>query len=132
MNKPATIEIVSELDIITARKLGRNVARLIGFDKVEQARITTAIGELAKNIFLHAQNGKIIIEEIAKEEVQGIAITSVDIGQGIVDIQNALEDDYSPTSAGAGLRAVKRLVDCININSEIGKGTTVKIVKWLS
>ncbi|RHW34886.1 ATP-binding protein [Lysinibacillus yapensis] len=131
MNKK-TIEIITELDIITARKLGRNEAKRIGFDKVDQARITTAIGELAKNIFFYAQTGKIVIEETIREGIKGIAITSIDKGQGIGDVQKVLEGEHSPTSTGAGLPAVKRLVDSINIESEIGKGTIVKIVKWLS
>ncbi|MBD8026484.1 anti-sigma regulatory factor [Ureibacillus sp. Re31] len=128
MAEKVTVEIVTELDIVTARKLGRKQAKQIGFNKVDQARITTAIGELAKNIFQYACEGKIIIERINKEGKKGVSITSIDQGPGIADVQKALEDGES---YGAGLSSVKRLVDSMHIFSEEGKGTTVKVEKWL-
>lgn len=133
MREAKTVEIVTELDIVTARKLGRDEAKEIGFNDVDQSRITTAIGELAKNILLYARVGKIVIEEIKEDDSKGIAISSIDKGQGIPEVHKVLEDDYSSaTSTGAGLPAVKRLVDSIDIQSVVGKGTTVKVVKWLS
>jgi len=131
MREARTVEIVTELDIVTARKLGRDEAKEIGFNDVDQSRITTAIGELAKNILLYARVGKIVIEEIEGDSMKGIAISSIDKGQGIAEVHKVLEDDYSSASTGAGLPAVKRLVDSIDIQSEVGKGTTVKVVKWL-
>lgn len=132
MREARIVEIVTELDIVTARKLGRDEAKEIGFNNVDQSRITTAIGELAKNILLYARVGKIVIEEIEEGGIKGIAITSIDKGQGISEVHKVLEDDYSSSNTGAGLPAVKRLVDSIDIQSEMGKGTTVKVVKWLS
>ncbi len=132
MRESRTVEIVTELDIVTARKIGRDEAKEIGFNDVDQSRITTAIGELAKNILLYARVGKIVIEEIEDDGVKGIAISSIDKGQGISEVHKVLEDDYSSSNTGAGLPAVKRLVDSIDIHSEIGKGTTVQVVKWLS
>ncbi|MDI7743935.1 anti-sigma regulatory factor [Lysinibacillus fusiformis] len=131
MREARTVEIVTELDIVTARKLGRDEAKEIGFNDVDQSRITTAIGELAKNILLYARVGKIVIEDIEGVSMKGIAVSSIDKGQGIAEVHKVLEDDYSSASTGAGLPAVKRLVDSIDIQSEVGKGTTVKVVKWL-
>ncbi|MDN4495479.1 anti-sigma regulatory factor [Ureibacillus aquaedulcis] len=132
MRDARIIEIVTELDIVTARKLGRDEAKEIGFNDVDQSRITTAIGELANNILLYARAGKIVIEEIEENGSKGIAISSIDKGEGMKEIHRVLEDDYSSANTGAGLLAVKRLVDSIDIQSKIGKGTTVKVVKWLS
>ncbi|KGR75501.1 ATP-binding protein [Ureibacillus sinduriensis] len=131
MREARVVEIVTELDIVTARKLGRDEAKEIGFNDVDQSRITTAIGELAKNILLYAHAGKIVIEEVEENGLKGIAISSIDKGQGMKDVHKVLEDDYSSTSAGAGLPAVKRLVDLIEIESRVGQGTTIKVVKWL-
>ena len=127
-----TVQIVTELDIVAARQLGRNEAKAIGFNKVDQARIATAISELAKNIFLYASVGKIIIKRITKNgnSEKGIAIIAIDKGPWIKDVGKVL--DYSPAANnGAGLHAVKRLVDLIEIQSEIGMGTIVRIEKWL-
>ncbi len=132
MSDKTTVQIVTELDIVSARQLGRNEAKAIGFNKVDQARIATAISELAKNIFLYASVGRIIIKRIGKNEnsEKGIAIIAIDKGPGIPDVGKVLE--YSPmANNGAGLRAVKRLMDLIEIQSEIGMGTIVRIEKWL-
>ncbi|MCP1146265.1 anti-sigma regulatory factor [Lysinibacillus endophyticus] len=133
MDSKSTVEIITELDIVAARRLGRDKAREIGFNKVDQARITTAISELAKNIFLYAHVGKIVIEKIEVNEKTGIGITAIDRGPGIQEVRKVLEDRYrTPDSVGAGLPAVKRLVDSINIQSKIGLGTKIKVVKWLN
>ncbi|CAM5206729.1 Serine/threonine-protein kinase RsbT OS=Ureibacillus acetophenoni OX=614649 GN=SAMN05877842_111148 PE=4 SV=1 [Ureibacillus acetophenoni] len=58
------ININTEWDIITARQIARETSKSIGFDTVDQARIVTAISEIAKNIFLYAEEGKIRIEKI--------------------------------------------------------------------
>ena len=132
MREAKTVEIVTELDIVTARKIGRDEAKAIGFNDVDQSRITTAIGELAKNILLYANIGRIVIEEMETDNMKGISISSIDKGQGMTEVHKVLEDDYTTSSTGGGLPAVKRLVDSIDIQSKVGKGTTVKAVKWLS
>ncbi|CAM5188069.1 Serine/threonine-protein kinase RsbT OS=Ureibacillus acetophenoni OX=614649 GN=SAMN05877842_111148 PE=4 SV=1 [Ureibacillus acetophenoni] len=58
------ININTEWDIIIARQIARETSKSIGFDTVDQARIVTAISEIAKNIFLYAEEGKIRIEKI--------------------------------------------------------------------
>ena len=68
MNAKSTVEIVTEWDIVAARQLGRNEAKAIGFGAVDQARITTAISELARNIYLYARSGEITIERISNED----------------------------------------------------------------
>ena len=62
MNIESSVDIVTEWDIVAARQLGRNEAKKVGFGTVDQARITTAISELARNIYLYAGKGNIAIE----------------------------------------------------------------------
>ena len=62
MEYRSSVDIYTEWDIVAARQLGRNEAKNIGFGTVDQARITTAISELARNIYLYAGKGKIEIE----------------------------------------------------------------------
>ncbi len=127
------VNINTEWDIITARQIARETSKTIGFDTVDQARIVTAISEIAKNIFLYAQAGQIIIEKVenAKNVAEkGISITAIDNGPGILDIKSVL-DESNTKGLGAGLPGVKRLMDSLEIQSEIGKGTKVHIEKWL-
>lgn len=132
MNKKSIVEIVTEWDIIAARQLGRNEAKAIGFGTVDQARITTAISELARNIYLYAQSGEITIERIEEIGKTGIRISASDKGPGISDLRKVMEDGYTSSgSLGAGLPGVKRLMDEIDIQSIVDIGTTVNVEKWI-
>ncbi|BAK14843.1 serine/threonine-protein kinase RsbT [Solibacillus kalamii] len=132
MNAKSTVEIVTEWDIVAARQLGRNEAKAIGFGAVDQARITTAISELARNIYLYARSGEVTIERISNEEKVGLRIIAADKGPGISNLKKVMEDGYSTSGGlGAGLPGVKRLMDTMDIQSNVGNGTTIVIEKWV-
>lgn len=132
MNTKSTVEIVTEWDIVAARQLGRNEAKAIGFGAVDQARITTAISELARNIYLYARAGEVTIERISEEDKVGLRIIAADKGPGISNLKKVMEDGYSTSGGlGAGLPGVKRLMDTMDIQSTVGKGTTIVIEKWV-
>lgn len=48
MTFQSCVKIINEWDIVAARQLGRKISKEIGFGTVDQARITTAISELAR------------------------------------------------------------------------------------
>ena len=132
MEGKSTVEIITEWDIIAARQLGRNEAKAIGFDAVDQARITTAISELARNIYLYARAGEIVLERIRDENKVGIRIIATDQGPGITNSRKVIEDGYSTSGGlGAGLPGVKRLMDKMEIQSSVGEGTLVVVEKWV-
>lgn len=132
MNARSTVEIITEWDIVAARQLGRNEAKEIGFGAVDQARITTAISELARNIYLYARAGEVTIERISDEGKVGIRIKAADKGPGINNLKKVMEDGYSTSGGlGAGLPGVKRLMDTMDIQSTVGKGTIVVVEKWV-
>ena len=131
MNKKSTVEIVTEWDIVAARQLGSNEAKAIGFGTVDQASITTAISELARNIYLYARAGEITIERIGNGYKKGVRITATDKGPGIEDVRKVMEDGFSSSGGlGAGLPGVQRLMDQMDIQSVIGRGTRVIAEKW--
>lgn len=132
MSKKSSVEIVTEWDIVAVRQLGRNEAKEIGFGTVDQARITTAISELARNIYLYAKIGEIEIEQIERDGQKGISVVAKDQGPGIQDVRKVMEDGYSTSGGlGAGLPGVKRLMDTVKIDSIVGKGTIIRAEKWL-
>ena len=132
MNTKSTVEIITEWDIVAARQLGRNEAKAIGFGAVDQARITTAISELARNIYLYARAGEVTIERIHEAEKVGIRITSTDKGPGINNLRKVMEEGYSTSGGlGAGLPGVKRLMDAMEIQSSVENGTIVVVEKWM-
>jgi serine/threonine-protein kinase RsbT len=132
MGIQSCVNIQTEWDIVAARQLGRNVAKELGFGVVDQARITTAISELARNIFIYADKGQVCIEKIYEKGYAGLRIVAVDNGPGISDIRLAMEDGYSTSGGlGAGLPGVKRLMDEFEIESSQGTGTEIKAIKWI-
>lgn len=132
MKLKSCINIHKEWDIVEARQLGRSIAQTMGFGIVDQARIATAISELARNIYLYANTGKIYFDVIDDLEQKGICMIAIDTGPGINDIGQVMQDGYTTSGGlGAGLPGVKRLMDEFNLSSEGGKGTEIKAIKWV-
>ena len=132
MELQSCVKILNEWDIVAVRQLGRNVAKELGFGTVDQARITTAISELARNIFLYAGQGEVCIEKEYIDGKSGLKIIAKDQWSGIADIRRVMEDGYTTSGGlGAGLPGVKRLMDEFDIQSKVDEGTEITVVKWL-
>jgi serine/threonine-protein kinase RsbT len=126
------VPINNDLDIVAARVEGRNLARDMGFGIIDQARIATAISELARNVVLYAHSGQIILERIESSGRSGLQIVCEDQGPGIEDLSLVMRDGYSSTQGlGMGLPGTKRLMDEFEIESQLGRGTTITVCKWL-
>ncbi|NQS99219.1 MAG: anti-sigma regulatory factor [candidate division Zixibacteria bacterium] len=126
------IPILEERDVVICRQACREWARRIGFNLVDQTRITTAASELARNIHEYAGAGEVIIQEVEDETRRGIKITFQDQGPGLDDVEEAMKEGYtSHKGMGMGLPGSKKLMDEFYIQSEPEKGTSVTIYKWL-
>jgi serine/threonine-protein kinase RsbT len=126
-----TVPVNADIDIVTARQKGRELARELGFTSTDLALIATAISELARNIILYANTGQIILGVSENGTKRGIKVVARDDGPGIPDVERALEEGFSTSrSLGLGLSGVRRLMDEFDIVSEIGHGTTVTVKKW--
>jgi serine/threonine-protein kinase RsbT len=126
------IPVNNDLDIVSARVEGRNMAKVLGFGVIDQARIATAISELARNVVLYANGGQVVLEVIEVDGRRGIQITCSDQGPGIADIDLVMQDGYSSQRGlGMGLPGTRRLMDDFEIESQLDVGTTVTVRKWL-
>jgi len=132
MPEERIVPVRSDLDIVTARVEGRELAKELGFGVIDQARIATAISELTRNIVQYAEEGQVTIRPIEDGGRTGIEVICEDEGPGIPDIELAVQDGYSTSkSLGMGLSGARRLMDDFEIESEIGMGTSVIVRKWL-
>jgi serine/threonine-protein kinase RsbT len=123
--------IRSDLDIVIARTLARDTAKSLGFGPIDQARIATAVSELARNIFLYAGTGSVTVRDVQHNARRGIEIVCEDNGPGIPDLTVALQDGYSTSRGmGMGLPGAKRLMDDFDIQTKDGIGTTICCRKW--
>jgi serine/threonine-protein kinase RsbT len=125
------IPIASEGDIVIARQQGRTLAGQLGASRSAMTLVASAISELARNIVQYAREGEIVLSAV-EESRRGIQIMARDHGPGIPDLELAMRDGYSTGgSLGLGLPGARRLMDEFAIDSEVGKGTTVLMRKWL-
>jgi serine/threonine-protein kinase RsbT len=123
--------IAKEQDVVPFRNRVREVAVKIKMGLVNQTKLITAASELVRNMLRYANGGKILIEVVSKGRSNGIRLTFMDNGPGIADINLAMKDGYSTgKSLGLGLPGARRLADEFTMQSEVGKGTSVTIIKW--
>ena len=125
------LPIATEDDVVGVRRRVRELAHQRGLDSFATAAITTAASELARNVLVHARRGDAVLEELLNGERKGLRVTFRDNGPGIADLPHALAGGHSTArSLGLGLSGSKRLVDEFAIDSAVGRGTTVTVVKW--
>lgn len=131
-NEEKRIKISEETDIAKAAFEGKLLAWTAGFKETGQYMIATAISELARNIFIYALRGEIIIKIIEKNSKKGLEIIAQDEGSGIKDIGQAMKDNFSSSKGlGLGLPGVKRLMDEFVIENKAGVGTKIMARKWV-
>lgn len=122
--------IRSSPDIIQARQVGRELATQMGFGGGDVTRIASAISEVARNMLDYAHEGEIDFQPI--KSGKGLLVTARDNGPGIPDVSLAMQYGYSSGNGlGVGLPGARWLMDDFTIESAPGKGTVVRMTKWL-
>ena len=125
------LPLLSSSDVVTARQRVRQVATELRFSLVDQTKLVTAASELGRNALDHGRGGKMSIEVINGPSRMGLKLIFEDNGPGIPDIEAALKDGFTTGAGmGLGLGGSKRLVNEFSIESEVGKGTRVTVVRW--
>lgn len=131
--KTERLEVNKDYDLIRARQISRDFAIQLGFSIVDQTKIITAVSELVRNILLYAGKGYITFNEIQKLGRKGILINVKDDGPGIADVTLVLKGGFSTSGGfGKGLYGTKLLMDEFIINSKVGFGTEIEIIKWVA
>lgn len=110
--------------------------RQIGINPETIRRVSIAMYEGEINMVIHAGGG---VADVKMCEDR-IEIILTDHGPGIKDINQAMQEGFSTASdmirslgfgAGMGLPNMKRYSDLMEIDSVVGKGTTVKMTVFL-
>ena len=123
--------VVREQDVVPFRNRVKEYATKIGMGLVNQTKLITAASELVRNMLKYGKGGTVYIEVVSKGRENGIRLIFEDKGPGIPDITMAMKDGYSTgKSLGLGLPGTKRLVSEFDIQSAVGEGTKVTVIKW--
>ena len=125
-----------ESDAVVARRHVRELGERFGFTTVAIEALATAVTELARNVLVHAGGGgqiRVRAEPASRADPQRPALVVIvsDRGPGIADIDAAMSDGFSTGSGlGLGLPSARRMVDVFEIESAVGRGTTIRLEKW--
>ena len=105
-------------DVVLARQRARLIAQQLGFREIEQARIATAVSEIARNAFRYAAGGQVSIGVDGSPPAQNLIIEVNDKGPGIPHLQEVFDGDYvSQTGMGQGIVGARRLMDDFEIQT---------------
>ena len=130
---------VIEGDFVNAGKASSSVKKTLKQLNVDPAsikRIVVALYEAEINAVAHAYGGKIDIDIDGDKIVMVVA----DQGPGIPNIELAMTEGYSTASqkvremgfgAGMGLPNMKKNTDKLDIQTELGVGTTITMTVFL-
>ncbi|MFI3167904.1 MAG: ATP-binding protein [Bacillota bacterium] len=96
-------------------------------------KVVIAMYEGEINMVIHADGGKVFVEIFPDK----IELLLSDKGKGIADVEKAMQEGYSTATddvrslgfgAGMGLPNMKKYSDFMEIKSEVGVGTDVKMI----
>ncbi len=104
--------------------------RQLGIDPEIIRRVSIAMYEGEINMVIHARGGVATVS-VSESDIE---IILKDEGPGISDIEQAMQEGFSTApdnirtlgfGAGMGLPNMKRYTDYMNIESQVGVGTTI-------
>lgn len=123
--------IRSDGDVVAARQAVRARAVELKFSLVDQTKLVTAASELARNTLVYGGGGVMRLETVDRAPRTGLRLVFEDRGPGIPDVEQALKDGFTTGGGlGLGLGGSRRLVDDMQIESVVGQGTRITVVKW--
>jgi serine/threonine-protein kinase RsbT len=130
-DEQASQPIAGDDDVVRVRQLARTYAQQAKLSLVDQTKLVTATSELARNTLTHGGGGSAAIGIVREGSRTGVRASFQDTGPGIPDVELAMTDGWtSGQGLGLGLSGARRLVDDFHLDTEVGRGTTVTVVKW--
>lgn len=124
------LRLQAERHVVHARQRARDIAGMLGFERLDQVRLATATSELARNAFRYAREGTVEFF-VTADLPQSLLIEVRDEGPGIENLADVLAGRYqSQTGLGKGLTGTRKLMDRFEIAST-PQGTRVLAGKVL-
>lgn len=137
MQEPIHLEYdVAEGDFQAAGEASNNLKenlKMLGIPSPICRRAAIITYEAEINLVIHGGGGKIV----SNIDESSVEIMTIDQGPGIPDIDLAIQEGYTTANdqaremgfgAGMGLPNIKKNADIFEIQSEVGKGTTLRTI----
>ena len=128
-------------DRLATAAVARSFGLRVGLSAARSQELAVAVAELASNVARHARDGTLVLRRLETPRPM-VEVVCRDRGPGIEDPVAARRDGFSggkqlaPDASrregcGLGLGAVERMMDEVEIETELGVGTTVTARKWI-
>jgi serine/threonine-protein kinase RsbT len=125
------ISINSDFDIVAARMQAREVAKQMGFDTADQARISLAASELARVIaWNRTQQSEIILSDAHKNGHQGLQVVCL-IDTDYIQNGDKPNQTRDPSPPRRSLSGARQLMDESKTEVLDDKQARVTLLKWL-
>ena len=125
------ISVKSDLDVVTTRMQAREIAKEMGFQTADQARISLATSELARMLSWNTDvPGEILISETNDNGHRGFQVLCRVEAEFLAVSENAQESTLA-SMPQQSLTGARRLVDESVVEPQGEKYILVKLVKWL-
>ena len=114
----------------------KNKLKQLGLDSDVIRKVAIAMYEGEINMVIHADGGKITVTVSDTE----ITMILSDTGPGIPDVEKAMQEGYSTAraevrslgfGAGMGLPNMKKYTDEMQIDTTVGRGTTITMKVYI-
>lgn len=111
----------------------KNKLKQLGISPAAIRKVSIAMYEGEINMVIHAKGGDITVD-VSPDRIKMVL---ADVGPGIPDIELAMKDGYSTApdevrslgfGAGMGLSNMKKYSDYMDIQTELGVGTTITMI----
>jgi serine/threonine-protein kinase RsbT len=114
------IPIHSEFDVMTARLEARNLARRVGMNTGDQARIAMATSSVAHERGMGgSHDGYISIDELHENDQIGIQVTCTETG------------GPTPATSRTAIQDARWMVDSVKVEQLASQAIQVTMTKWL-
>ena len=125
------IAVRSEMDVIASRQRARQIAEICGFVAQDQARIGTAVSELARDVFGVAAAGQVSFLLTTSGLTQALLIVIEDTGPDDVDLHKLLGDHAGHRLNNSnGMHAARRFMDRCDSDTN-GHSSNIILTKFL-
>ena len=126
-----------DCNVAIARLAAASFGAELGFSLTDLEEIKVAVSEAVSNAMIHGYSGdeSRSVEVIYMKNGDYFEITVKDDGVGIADIEKAIQPFFTTRPelerSGMGFTVMESFMDGVEVQSAVGHGTTVRLIKQL-
>jgi anti-sigma regulatory factor (Ser/Thr protein kinase) len=129
--EPVVVHAADASHAAAARHGVQRIARALEFDATREGRAAIVATEAVSNMLKHAGGGTFLARALQSGAATGIEMLAIDAGPGMEDLAESSRDGVSTAgTSGTGLGAMGRQADHIDVFTEPGAGTIVRMLVW--